>query len=77
MNGNMHGMHKTVLPSAVGCQAASTKPPPPPLNYAPTFSFPMATMDCDSLLLTVPGVLDPRPGPTGEPTILPPSQEPP
>jgi hypothetical protein len=41
MNGNMHGMHKTVLPSAVGCQAALTCPSPPPLNYAPTFSFPM------------------------------------
>jgi hypothetical protein len=43
MGGSMCGMHKTILPSAVGRQAAPTGPPPAPINYTPTFIHPSAT----------------------------------
>ena len=35
--GSMHGMHKTILPSAAGRQAPTPRPPPPPINYTPTY----------------------------------------
>ena len=38
--GSMHGMHKTILPSAAGRQAPPPCPPPPPVNYTPTFFHP-------------------------------------
>ena len=40
MIGNMRGMHKTVLPSTVGCHPPMVRPPPAPVNYAPTFTMP-------------------------------------
>ncbi len=40
MGGNTRGMHKTILPSAVGCTPPTPRPPPHPINYAPTFSAP-------------------------------------
>ena len=40
MGGSMRGMHKTILPSIVGRQAAPTRPPPVPINYTPTFVHP-------------------------------------
>jgi hypothetical protein len=40
MNGNMRGMHKTVLPSTVGRRPPMARPPPAPVNYAPTFTMP-------------------------------------
>jgi hypothetical protein len=40
MGGSLRSMHKTILPSAVGQQAAPTRPPPTPINYTPTFFNP-------------------------------------
>jgi hypothetical protein len=40
MGGSMHGMHKTILPSAAGRQAPTPRPPPPPINYIPTYLHP-------------------------------------
>ncbi len=40
MGSSMRGMHKTILPSAVGRQAAPMRPPPAPINYTPTFVQP-------------------------------------
>jgi hypothetical protein len=37
MGGSMRGMHKTILPSAAGRQAPTPRPPPPPINYTPTY----------------------------------------
>ncbi len=41
--GNMRYMNKTILPSTVDRCPAPTCSPPLPLNYTPTFSFPMGT----------------------------------
>ena len=40
MGGSMRGMHKTILPSAAGRQAPTPRPPPPPINYTPTYFHP-------------------------------------
>jgi hypothetical protein len=40
IGGSLRGMHKTILPSAIGQQAALTRPPPAPINYTPTFFHP-------------------------------------
>ena len=40
MNGNMRGMHKSVLPSTVGRRPPVARPPPAPVNYTPTFTMP-------------------------------------
>jgi hypothetical protein len=40
MNGNMRGMHKTVLPSTISRCPPMARPPPAPVNYAPTFTMP-------------------------------------
>ncbi len=40
MNGNMRGMHKTMLPSTVGHRPLMAGPPPTPVNCAPTFTMP-------------------------------------
>ncbi len=40
MNGNMRGMHKTVLPSTVGRHPPMARPPPAPINYVLTFTMP-------------------------------------
>jgi hypothetical protein len=42
MGGSMRGMHKTNLPSAAGRQAPTPRPPPPPINYTPTYFHPFA-----------------------------------
>ena len=36
----MRGMHKTILPSAAGRRAPTPRPPPPPINYTPTYFHP-------------------------------------
>ncbi len=43
MGGNLCYMNKTVFPSAVSRHPAPTCPPPLPLIYAPTFSYPIGT----------------------------------
>jgi hypothetical protein len=40
MGGSMRGMHKTILPSAAGRRAPTPRPPPPPINYTPTYFHP-------------------------------------
>ena len=40
MNGNVRGMHKTVLPSTAGRRPLPSRPPPAPINYTPTFTMP-------------------------------------
>jgi hypothetical protein len=40
MGGNMRGMHKTILPSAVGHAPPTPQPLPRSINYAPIFSAP-------------------------------------
>jgi len=40
MGGSLRGMHKIILPSAIGRQAAPTRPPPAPVNCTPTFFHP-------------------------------------
>jgi len=40
MNGNVRGMHKTVLPSTAGRRPLPSRPPPAPINHTPTITMP-------------------------------------
>jgi hypothetical protein len=40
MGGNIKGLHKIVLPSAISQRPLAAHPPLPPTNYTPTFSMP-------------------------------------
>ena len=44
MGGSLRSMHKTILSSTIGRQAAPMRPPPAPVNYTPTFFHPLGNI---------------------------------